>query len=137
VKFHWRPKLGTQSTCWDEAVKIAGADPDYHRRDLFEAIDTGAFPSGTSACRLLSQAEADALPFDILDATKLIPEELHPIEFVGRMVLDRNPDNFFAETEQAAFLPTNIPPGIDFSRTRCCRAAVLLPGHPAVAAGVR
>jgi catalase len=115
VKFHWRPKLGTQSTCWDEAVKIAGADPDFHRRDLFEAIDSGNFPEWEFGVQLLSQAEADALPFDILDATKLIPEELHPIKVVGRMVLDRNPDNFFAETEQAAFLPTNVPPGIDFS----------------------
>jgi catalase len=115
VKFHWRPKLGTQSTCWDEAVKIAGADPDYHRRDLFDAIDTGAFPEWEFGVQLLSQAEADALPFDILDATKLIPEELVPIKMVGRMVLNRNPDNFFAETEQAAFLPTNMPPGIDVS----------------------
>ncbi len=115
VKFHWRPKLGTQSTGWDEAVKIAGADPDYHRRDLFDAIDTGAFPEWEFGVQLLSQDEADALPFDILDATKLIPEELYPIKVVGRMVLDRNPDNFFAETEQAAFLPTNVPPGIDFS----------------------
>src|SRR6201994_4405949 len=115
VKFHWRPKLGTQSTCWDEAVKIAGADPDYHRRDLHDAIEAGAFPEWEFGVQVLSQAEADALPFDILDATKLIPEELHPIEFVGRMVLDRNPDNFFAETEQVAFLPTNMPPGIDVS----------------------
>ena len=115
VKFHWRPKLGTQSTGWDEAVKIAGADPDYHRRDLFEAIDAGDFPEWEFGVQLLSQAEADALPFDILDATKLIPEELVPIKVVGRMVLDRNPDNFFAETEQAAFLPTNMPPGIDVS----------------------
>jgi catalase len=115
VKFHWRPKLGTQSTCWDEAVKIAGADPDYHRRDLYEAIDAGDFPEWEFGVQLLSQADADALPFDILDATKLIPEELVPIQIIGRMVLDRNPDNFFAETEQAAFLPTNIPPGIDVS----------------------
>jgi catalase len=115
VKFHWRPVLGTQSTCWDEAVKIAGADPDYHRRDLYESIANGAFPEWEFGVQLLSQAEADALPFDILDATKLIPEELHPIKVVGRMVLNRNPDNFFAETEQAAFLPTNIPPGIDVS----------------------
>jgi len=115
VKFHWRPKLGTQSTCWDEAVKIAGADPDFHRRDLHDAIATGALPEWEFGVQLLSQAQADALPFDILDATKLIPEELHPIQVVGRMVLDRNPDNFFAETEQAAFLPTNVPPGIDFS----------------------
>jgi len=115
VKFHWRPKLGTQSTCWDEAVKIAGADPDYHRRDLFEAIDKGDFPEWEFGVQLLTQEQADALPFDVLDATKLIPEELYPIRVVGRMMLNRNPDNFFAETEQVAFLPTNIPPGIDFS----------------------
>ena len=115
VKFHWRPKLGAQSTCWDEAVKIAGADPDYHRRDLYEAIAQGDFPEWEFGVQLLSQEQADALPFDILDATKLIPEEDHPIRMIGRMVLDRNPDNFFAETEQVAFLPTNIVPGIDFS----------------------
>ncbi|MGZ9115117.1 MAG: catalase, partial [Brevundimonas sp.] len=107
--------LGTQSTCWDEAVKIAGADPDYHRRDLFESIDAGDFPEWDFGVQLLTQAEADALPFDILDATKLIPEEVHPIRVVGKMTLNRNPDNFFAETEQVAFLPTNIVPGIDFS----------------------
>ena len=115
VKFHWRPKLGTQSTGWDEAVKIAGADPDFHRRDLHEAIAAGAFPEWEFGVQLFSQAQADALAFDILDATKLIPEELVPIQVVGRMVLNRNPDNFFAETEQAAFLPTNMPPGIDAS----------------------
>ncbi|MBA3811550.1 MAG: catalase [Caulobacteraceae bacterium] len=115
VKFHWRPKLGTQSTLWDEAVKIAGADPDYHRRDLFEAIDAGDFPEWEFGVQILTQAQADALAFDILDATKLIPEELVPIRFVGRLVLNRNPSNFFAETEQAAFLPTNMPPGIDVS----------------------
>lgn len=115
VKFHWRPKLGTQSTCWDEAVKIAGADPDYHRRDLYEAIDQGDFPEWEFGVQLFTQEQADALPFDILDATKLVPEEDCPIRVIGRMVLDRNPDNFFAETEQVAFLPTNIVPGIDFS----------------------
>ena len=115
VKFHWRPRLGTQSTCWDEAVKIAGADPDFHRRDLFEAIDAGDFPEWDLAVQLLTQDEADALPFDVLDSTKLIPEELHPLRVIGKMTLNRNPDNFFAETEQVAFLPTNIPPGIDFS----------------------
>jgi len=115
VKFHWRPRLGTQATCWDEAVKIAGADPDFHRRDLFDAIDQGDFPEWDFAVQVLSQAEADALPFDILDATKIIPEEVHPLKVIGRMTLNRNPDNFFAETEQAAFLPTNIVPGIDFS----------------------
>ena len=115
VKFHWRPKLGTQSTCWDEAVKIAGADPDYHRRDLYEAIDQGDFPEWEFGVQLFTLEQADALPFDILDATKLVPEEDHPIRVIGRMVLNRNPDNFFAETEQVAFLPTNIVPGIDFS----------------------
>ncbi|HCW49861.1 MAG TPA: catalase HPII [Brevundimonas sp.] len=115
VKFHWRPRLGTQATCWDEAVKIAGADPDFHRRDLFDAIDQGDFPEWDFAVQVLTQAEADALPFDILDATKIIPEEVHPLKVIGRMTLNRNPDNFFAETEQAAFLPTNIVPGIDFS----------------------
>ncbi|WP_295244330.1 catalase [uncultured Brevundimonas sp.] len=115
VKFHWRPKLGAQSTCWDEAVKIAGADPDYHRRDLYEAIDQGDFPEWEFGVQLFTQEQADALPFDILDATKLVPEEDYPIRVIGRMVLNRNPDNFFAETEQVAFLPTNIVPGIDFS----------------------
>jgi len=115
IKFHWRPKLGLQSTCWDEAVKIAGADPDYQRRDLFEAIAAGAFPEWEFGVQLISQQQADKLPFDILDATKVVPEELVPIRIVGRMVLNRNPDNFFAETEQVAFLPTNVPPGIDFS----------------------
>ena len=115
VKFHWRPKLGLQSTGWDEAVKIAGADPDFLRRDLHDAIDSGNFPEWDFGVQLLTQEQADALPFDILDATKLIPEEMYPVEIVGRMVLDRNPDNFFAETEQVAFLPTNIVPGIDFS----------------------
>jgi catalase len=115
VKFHWRPRLGLQSTLWDEAVKIAGADPDYHRRDLHEAVAAGNFPEWDFGVQLLSQEEADALPFDILDATKVIPEEIIPIRFVGKLVLDRNPDNFFAETEQVAFLPTNMPPGIDVS----------------------
>ena len=115
VKFHWRPRLGTQSTCWDEAVKIAGADPDYLRRDLYDAIDKGDFPEWDFAVQILTQTEADALPFDILDATKLIPEELHPLRVIGKLTLNRNPDNFFAETEQVAFLPTNVPPGIDFS----------------------
>lgn len=115
VKFHWRPKLGAQSTLWDEAVKIAGADPDYHRRDLFEAIASGAFPEWEFGVQLITAEEAEAMPFDILDATKVIPEEMVPIRVIGRMVLDRNPDNFFAETEQVAFLPTNMPPGIDVS----------------------
>lgn len=115
VKFHWRPKLGLQSTIWDEAVKIAGADQDYHRRDMFEAIAAGNFPEWEFAVQLFTQAEADAFPFDHLDATKLIPEELVPLKVIGRMVLDRWPNNFFAETEQVAYCPSHIVPGIDFS----------------------
>jgi len=115
VKFHWRPKLGLQSTLWDEAVKIAGADPDFHRRDMFEAINAGNFPEWDMAVQLFSQEEADTFPFDHLDATKLIPEELVPLQIIGHMVLNRWPDNFFAETEQVAFCPSHVVPGIDFS----------------------
>ena len=115
VKFHWRPKLGLQSTVWDEAVKIAGADPDFHRRDMCESIREGNFPEWEFAVQLFTEAEAEKFPFDHLDATKLIPEELVPLQVIGRMVLDRWPDNFFAETEQVAFCPANIVPGIDFS----------------------
>ena len=115
VKFHWRPKLGLQSTVWDEAVKIAGADPDFHRRDMFESIQAGNFPEWELAVQLFTQEEADAFPFDHLDSTKLIPEELVPLTVIGRMVLDRYPDNFFAETEQVAFCPSHVVPGIDFS----------------------
>jgi len=115
VKFHWRPKLGMQSHIWDEAVKVAGADQDYHRRDLYEAIEAGKFPEWELAVQLFTQEQADTFPFDHLDATKLIPEELVPLTVVGRMVLDRNPDNFFAETEQVAYCPANVVPGIDFS----------------------
>ena len=115
VKFHWRPKLGLQATIWDETVKIAGADADFHRRDMFEAISDGNFPEWELAVQLFSQEEADAFPFDHLDATKLIPEELVPLTVIGRMVLDRWPGNFFAETEQVAFCPSHLVPGIDFS----------------------
>jgi catalase len=115
VKFHWRPKLGLQSTIWDEAVKIAGADPDFHRRDMFEAIEKGDFPEWEFAVQLFTQEQAEKFPVDHLDATKLIPEELVPLKVIGRMVLDRWPDNFFAETEQVAYCPANIVPGIDFS----------------------
>lgn len=115
VKFHWRPRLGLQSTVWDETVKISGADPDYHRRDMFEAITAGNFPEWDFAVQLFTQEQADEFPFDHLDSTKLIPEELVPLKVIGRMVLDRWPDNFFAETEQVAYCPANIVPGIDFS----------------------
>jgi catalase len=115
VKFHWRPQLGLQSHIWDEAVKVAGADPDFHRRDLFEAIQGGHYPAWDLAVQLFTEKEADRFPFDHLDATKIIPEELVPLTVIGRMVLDRWPDNFFAETEQVAYCPANIVPGIDFS----------------------
>jgi len=115
VKFHWRPKLGLQSTLWDEAVKLQSADNDFHRRDLFESIQAGEFPAWELAVQLFTQDEADSFPFDHLDATKLIPEELVPLTTIGTMVLDRWPDNFFAETEQVAFCPSHVVPGIDFS----------------------
>ena len=115
VKFHWKPKLGIQSTIWDEALKLQAADNDYHRRDLFEAIDGGDFPEWELGIQVFDQAFADAQPYDVLDSTKLIPEDDIPVRIIGRMVLNRNVDNFFAETEQVAFLPTNIVPGIDFS----------------------
>ncbi len=115
VKFHWRPKLGMQSVVWDEATKINGKDPDFHRRDLWEAIESGNFPEWELGLQVIDEATAATLDFDILDATKLIPEEIVPLQMVGKLVLNRNPDNFFAETEQVAFLPTNLVPGIDFS----------------------
>ena len=115
VKFHWRPKLGLQSTIWDETVKISGADQDFHRRDMFEAITAGHFPEWEFAVQLFTQEEADRFPFDHLDATKLIPEELVPLKVIGRMVLDRWPNNFFADTEQVAYCPSHVVPGIDFS----------------------
>lgn len=115
VKFHWKPKLGLQSTLWDEALKLQAADNDYHRRDLHEAIEMGDYPEWELGMQLFDQKTADALPYDVLDSTKLIPEEVIPIKIVGRMVLDRNPDNFFAETEQVAYCPANIVPGIDFT----------------------
>lgn len=115
VKFHWKPVLGIQSTTWDEAVKIAGADPDFHRRDLFESIAAGDHPQWDLGVQIFDEAWAAQQPYDVLDATKLIPEEDIPVQIVGRMTLNRNVDNFFAETEQAAFLPSNIIPGIDFT----------------------
>ncbi|HEX4475958.1 MAG TPA: catalase [Polyangiaceae bacterium] len=115
VKFHWRPKLGMQSTIWDEAVKIAGADPDFHRRDFFDAIAAESYPEWELAVQLFTEEQAAAFDFDHLDATKLIPEEIVPLQVIGRMVLDRWPDNFFAETEQVAFCPSHIVPGMDFS----------------------
>ncbi|CAM3555828.1 catalase [Polaromonas hydrogenivorans] len=115
VKFHWNPTAGTHSLVWDEAVKISGADPDYHRRDLWERIESGAYPEYELGVQIFTEAQAEQFSFDILDATKIIPEELIPVQPVGRMVLNRNPDNFFAETEQVAFCTAHVVPGIDFS----------------------
>jgi catalase len=115
VKFHWRPVLGTSAVLWDEALKISGADPDFHRRDLWNAIAAGDFPEFELGLQVFDQEMADAFEFDVLDATKIIPEEVVPLQLVGKLVLDRNPDNFFSETEQVAFCPSHIVPGIDFS----------------------
>jgi catalase len=115
VKFHWQPKLGTHSLVWEEAVKISGADPDFHRRDLWEAIEAGEYPEWELGLQIFTEEQAEQFSFDILDATKLIPEELVPVQIVGRMVLNRNPDNFFAETEQVAFCTAHIVPGLDFT----------------------
>jgi catalase len=115
VKFHWTPRLGTHALLWDEAVKISGVDPDYHRRDLWEAIESGEYPEWELGIQLFSSELAESFEFDVLDSTKLIPEELVPVQPVGRLVLDRNPDNFFAETEQVAFCVAHVVPGIDFS----------------------
>ncbi|MGO6735520.1 catalase [Rhizobium ruizarguesonis] len=115
VKFHWKPKLGLQSVAWNEAVKINSADPDFHRRDLWQSIQSGAFPEWELCVQLFDQDFADTFDFDILDPTKIIPEEILPVKPIGRLVLDRMPDNFFAETEQVAFMTQNVPPGIDFS----------------------
>ena len=115
VKFHWRPTIGASSVLWDEAVKINGADPDFHRRDLWEAIENGDFPEWEFAVQTFDEETAKGFEFDVLDPTKVIPEELIPLEIIGKMVLNRNPDNFFAETEQSAFHPGHVVPGIDFS----------------------
>ena len=114
-KFHWKPLLGTHSLVWDEAAKLMGADPDFHRRDLWEAIESGNYPEWELGLQIFSEADAEKFSFDVLDSTKLIPEELIPVKPVGRMVLNRNPDNFFAETEQVAFCTAHVVPGIDFS----------------------
>lgn len=114
-KFHWNPVLGTHSLVWDEAVKISGADPDFHRRDLWEAIEAGEFPEWELGVQVFTEEQAESFSFDVLDATKIVPEELVPLTPVGRMVLNRNPDNFFAEIEQVAFCTAHVVPGIDFS----------------------
>lgn len=115
VKYHWKPVGGAHSLVWDEALKINGKDPDFHRRDLWDSIDAGLFPEYELGVQLVAETDALKFGFDLLDATKLIPEELVPVRRIGKMVLDRNPDNFFAETEQVAFHPGHIVPGMDFT----------------------
>ncbi|MFL9945539.1 catalase HPII [Paraburkholderia agricolaris] len=115
VKFHWRPVLGSYSLLWDEAQKLAGKDPDFHRRDLWEAIERGDFPEYELGVQIVEEQDENSFGFDLLDPTKLIPEERVPVKIIGKMTLNRNPDNFFAETEQVAFHPGHIVPGIDFS----------------------
>ena len=115
IKWHWKPILGTHSLVWDETQKIAGKDPDFNRRDLWEAIEDGDFPEFELGIQVVEEDDLDRFDFDILDATKLIPEELVPVQRIGKMTLDRNPTNFFSETEQVAFHPGHVVPGIDFS----------------------
>ncbi len=115
VKFHWKPEQGLQSVLWDEAVKTNGADPDHHRRDLWDAIGRGDFPVWNLGVQVFDQAFADSFDFDVLDPTKIIPEEILPVRTVGRMTLNRVVDNFFEETEQVAFCTQNVVPGIDFT----------------------
>ena len=115
VKFHWKPILGVHSVAWDEAQNISGKDPDFHRRDLWDAIETGAFPEWELGIQIVPEEDELKYDFDLLDSTKLIPEELVPVQRIGKMTLNRNPDNFFAETEQVAFHLGNIVPGIDFT----------------------
>ncbi len=115
IKYHWKPMAGVHSNVFDEAQKIAGKDPDFHRRDLAESIDKGDYPEYELGVQIIEEEDELKFDFDILDATKLIPEELYPVQPIGKMVLNRNPDNFFAETEQVAFRPSNIVAGIDFS----------------------
>jgi catalase len=115
VKFHWKPVLGMHSLVWDEAQKLAGKDPDFNRRDLWEAIENGDYPEWELGVQIFGDKEADSFSFDILDPTKLIPEELIPVTLIGKMVLNKNPDSFFAETEQVAFCASHVVPGIDFT----------------------
>ncbi|CAH6635994.1 catalase HPII [Pseudocitrobacter vendiensis] len=115
VRFHWKPVAGKASLLWDESQKLTGRDPDFHRRDLWEAIEAGDYPEYELGLQLIPEEDEFKFDFDLLDPTKLIPEELVPVQLVGKMVLNRNPDNFFAENEQAAFHPGHIVPGLDFS----------------------
>lgn len=118
VKFHWTPHLGTHSLVWDEALKLNGQDPDFHRRDLYDAINAGAYPKWELGVQLIPVEDEDKLPFDILDCTKYVPEEMYPIKNIGTMELNRNVTDYFAETEQVAFCTSHIVPGIDYRYVR-------------------
>ena len=115
VKFHFTPELGVHSLVWDEALKICGQDPDFHRKDLYGAIDHGAYPKWKFGIQVLKESEVDGFDFDILDATKVWPEELVPVQYIGEIELNRNVDEYFPETEQVAFCTSNVVPAIDFS----------------------
>src|SRR5690606_352511 len=115
VKFHMKPKLGVHSVAWNEAQKISGFNSDFHRQDLFENIDKGNFPQWDLGVQIVPEEDEHKYSFDLLDPTKLIPEELVPVKVIGRLTLDKNTENFFAETEQSAFHPGRVVPGIDFS----------------------
>ena len=115
VKFHWKPHQGVHSLVWDEALKLAGQDPDYLRRDLAEAIEAGGYPKYELGVQLIPAEDEHKFDFDLLDCTKLVPEELVPVKWVGTMTLNRNPTNYFSETEQVAYCTSNIVPGIDYS----------------------
>src|SRR5690554_647240 len=130
VKLHWRPMLGTHSVVWDEAQKLNGKDPDWLRRDLWDAIEAGDYPEFELAVQIVDEEDEFKFDFDLLDATKIIPEELVPLKPIGKMVLNRNPDNFFAETEQVAFHPGHVVPGIDMTNDPCCRPGCFLTSTP-------
>ncbi len=130
VKFHWTPKLGVRSLVWEEAQKIAGFDPDFHRRDLWNAIEQGQFPEYELGVQIIDEEQASQFDFDILDATKIVPEELVPVTPLGKMVLNRNVDNFFAETEQVAFCPSHLVLVLNSPTIHCCTAACSLISIP-------
>ena len=136
VKFHWKPLLGLHSVLWDEALRISGCDPDFHRRDLWEAIEDGNFPEWEFGVQIVEEKDEHKFDFDLLDPTKLIPEEMVPVQRIGKLTLNRNPDNFFAETEQVAFHLGHIVPGIDFTNDPLlARSLVLVHRHPADSLG--
>ena len=125
VKFHWKPLLGLHSVLWDEAQKISGKDPDFHRRDLWEAIENGDYPEWELGVQIVEEKDEHSFDFDLLDPTKLIPEELVPVQRIGKLTLNRNPDNFFAETEQVAFHAGNIVPGNRFHQRSIAAGSAL------------